>query len=339
LIHFATLGNGSKAKVFGFSLCALLFALCSVALAQQAKKIPRIGYVSGTGDVRNPGPHIEAFQQGLRDLGYIEGKNILVEYRYAEGRSERFASLVTELVQLKVDLMVIIALPAVRAAMQATKTIPIVMVTQADPVAAGLIDSLARPGGNITGLTQLTRDLSGKRLELFKEVVPTISRIGILLVTGSTTDERSLKEYEPAARALKVQLQTLEVRSPAPDLEGALRAAANARADALLTMRHPLLTRNTKRIADLAIKKRLPSMFESVDYVEAGGLVSYASNESDNFRRAAVYVDKILKGAKPAELPVEQPTKFEFVVNLKTAKQIGLVIPPNVLARADRVIK
>ena len=231
------------------------------------------------------------------------------------------------------------ALPAIRAAKQATKTIPIVMVTTQDPVATGLVDSLARPGGNITGLTRLTRELSGKRLELLKEVVPRISRVGVLWDADVTAPGIAFKEYEAAARALKIQLQSLEVRGPNPDLEGAFQAAAKGRASALITIRNPLLNRYRKQIADLAIKNRLPSMYEGSDYVEAGGLMSYSANDAESFRRAAYYVDKILKGAKPADLPVEQPTKFEFVINLKTAKQIGLTIPQSVLFRADKVIK
>ena len=242
-----------------------------------------------------------------------------------------------ELVQLKVDILVVTV--AFREAKQATKTIPIVMVTGDDPVATGLVDSLARPGGNITGLTRLTRDLSGKRLELFKEVVPTISRVGVLWDTNVTTPGIAVKEYEAAAPALKLELQSLEVRGPNPDLEGAFQAAAKGRANALVTILNALLNRYRTQIAELAIKNRLSSMFESSYYVEAGGLMSYSANEAESFRRAAVFVDKILKGRKPADLPVEQPTKFEFVINLKAAKALGLTISPNVLARADRVIK
>jgi putative tryptophan/tyrosine transport system substrate-binding protein len=328
-------------RIVCFALCAMLLALSYPAKAQQSKKVPRIGYVSGTGDANNPGPNIESFRQGLRDLNYVEGKNIVVEYRYAEGKSERLPGFVAELVKLKVDVVVVIALPAIRAAKKATQTIPIVMVTNTDPVAAGLVDSLARPGGNVTGLTLLTRDLSGKRLELLNEMVPGISRVGILWVTPSVTgdSDSGFKEYEATGRALKIQLQSLQVQGSNPDLEGAFQAAAKGRASALITIRNPALTRHTKRIADLAIKNRLPSMFESTDYVEAGGLVSYSANFTEVFRRAAVYVDKILKGVKPADLPVEQPTKFEFVINLKTAKALNLTIPQSVLFRADKVIK
>jgi putative ABC transport system substrate-binding protein len=321
-------------KIFVLALSALLFALCSPAEAQQPTKIPRIGFVSGVGDPKTPGYHVEAFRQGLRDLGYTEGKNIVVEYRYVEGKLDRYPSLLAEFVQLKVDILVVTA--AFRAAKQATKTIPIVMVTTVDPVAMRLIDSLARPGGNITGLTRFTRELSGKRLELLKEVVPTISRVAVLWTQGTTT---SFKEYEPAARALKIALQSLDVRGPNPDLEGAFQGAVKGRANALVTILNPLLNRYRKQIAELAIKHRLPSMYEATDYVEAGGLMSYSASDADLFRRAAVYVDKILKGAKPVDLPVEQPTKFELLINLKTAKQIGLTIPQSVLYRADKVLK
>jgi putative ABC transport system substrate-binding protein len=329
--------NGKKAELFGFALCALLFALSFPAAAQQAKKIPRIGFVSGIGDPKTPGYHVEAFRQGLRDLGYTEGKNILIEYRYVEGKLDRYPSLLAEFVQLKVDILVVTA--AILTAQQATKTIPIVMVTTQDPVATGLVDSLARPGGNITGLSRLTRELSGKRLELLKEVVPTISRVAVLWDANVTTPGIALKEYEAAAPALKLQVQSLEVRGPNPDLEGAFQGAAKGRANALVTILNPLLNRYRKQIAELAIKSRLPSMYEATDYVEAGGLMSYSASDADLFRRAAVYVDKILKGAKPADLPVEQPTKFEFVINLKTAKALNLTIPQSVLYRADRVIR
>ena len=316
------------------------FAMCgAVAQAQQVKNIPRIGYVSGSGDITNPGPLVEAFQKGLHDLGYIERRNILVEYRYAEGNLDRIPGFVAELVQLKVDVLVSGNLPAIRAAKNATKTIPIVMVTAQDPVATGLVDSLAHPGGNITGLTRLSRELSGKRLELLKEAVSGASRVGVLWDTNAPGPIIGFKEYEDTARALKIPLQSFEVRGPNPDLEGAFQAAAKGRASALITITNPVLTRHRKQIADLAIKNRLPLMGEENVFVEAGGLMSYAANLADQFRRAAVYVDKILKGTKPADLPVEQPMKFELVFNLKTAKQIGLTIPPNVLVRADKVIR
>jgi ABC-type uncharacterized transport system substrate-binding protein len=324
-------------KILYLALGALLLALGVSVEAQQPVKIPRIGYLSATGEANNPGPQVEAFRQGLRDLGYVEGKNILVECRYLEGKLDRVPALLAELLQLKVDVLVVTALTAIRAAKQATKTIPIVIVTTQDPVATGLVDSLARPGGNITGLTRLTHELNGKRLELLKEVIPEMSRVGILW--DASASGVGFKEYEGAANALKIQVQSLEVRGPNPDLEGAFRAAAKGRANALITVRGTALNRYPKRIAELAIKNRLPSMSDAVIWVEAGGLMSYAANDADTFRRAAVYVDKILKGTKPADLPVEQPTKFELVINLKTAKQIGLTIPQSVLFRADKVIK
>jgi ABC-type uncharacterized transport system substrate-binding protein len=305
--------------------------------AQQTKKVPRIGYVSGS-DRKTPGPLSEAFREGLRDLGYIAGKNILIEYRYIERKEDRVPTLVAELVQLKVDILVSGVGPAIRAAQQATKTIPIVIVAAGDPVATGYVKSLARPGGNITGVTRLTRELGGKRLELIKEIVPATSRVGVL---WSTTDglRTNVQNYEAAARALKIPFQSLEVHSPNPDFDGAFRDAAKGRSNALITVRNSLLSRYQKRIADLAIKNRLPSMFEGIDYVEAGGLMSYAANDAESYGRAAWYVDKILRGAKPADLPVEQPTKFEFVINLKTAKALNLTIPQSVLYRADKVIR
>ena len=323
-----------KRKIVICLLTGCLMCIALFAEAQQPKKIPRIGYLSGTGF---EAPTIVGFRRGLRDLGYIEGENILIEYRDTGVTQDRIPNLVAELVQLKVDVLVVSTGTTIRAAKQATKTIPIVMVTTEDPVATGLIDSLARPGGNITGLTRLTRDLSGKRLELFKEAIPKISRVGVL--NGGTNIQVDFQAYEAAARPLKLQLQSLEVRGPNPDFEGAFQAAGQGRVNALITVSTSLLLNNPKLIADLAMKNRLPSMHEGNQYVEAGGLISYAANDADQYRRATVFVDKILKGAKPADLPVEQPRKFELVINLKTAKQIGLTIPPNVLARADKVIK
>jgi ABC-type uncharacterized transport system substrate-binding protein len=314
----------------------VLFALCSSAQGQQPKKVPRIGYVSANGDPNNQGPQVEAFRRGLRDLGYVEGKNILIVFRYVAEKPDVIPSLVNELVQLKVDLLFLGPQPAIRAAKQATKTIPIVMVTTQNPVTAGFVHSLARPGGNITGVTLLQRELSGKRLELLKETVPGISRVGALM--NVTQSESDFKWYEAPARALKVQLELLKVRDP-NDFDAAFQAAHKGRASALITITGSLLNHYTKLIAELAIKNQLPSMHERSDYVEAGGLMSYSANELESYRRATTYVDKILKGAKPADLPVEQPTDFDLVINLKTAKQIGLTIPPNVLARADRVIR
>jgi putative ABC transport system substrate-binding protein len=326
-----------RGKIFVWLLAAVLLTTTPLADAQEPAKIPRIGYVSASGEPNNPGPQIEAFRQGLRDLGYHDGKNVLVEYRYLEGKLDRIPTFMAELAQLKVDVFVLTSLPAIRAAKQATRSIPIVIVTTQDPVATGLVDSLARPGGNITGLTRLTYDLSAKRLELLKETVPAMSRVGVLWdAAGSGI---GFKEYEAAAHALKIQFISLEVRGPNVDLEGAFQTAIKRRANALITVRGTALNPYPKRIADLAIKNRLPSMAEEDDWVEAGGLISYATNDADSFRRAVTYVDKILKGAKPADLPVEQPTKFELVINLKTAKHIGLTIPQWVLTRADRVIK
>jgi putative ABC transport system substrate-binding protein len=326
-------------KIVVCLLTAALVCTVSLAQAQQAKKVPRVGFLSGGGDPSNPGPRVEAFRQGLRDLGYVEGKNIIVEYRYIEGNLDLSPGLVAELIQSKVDVLVTTFLPGTRAARDATKTIPIVMVSFVDPVATGLVESLARPGGNITGLATLSRDLSGKRLELLKEVVPGISRVGALRDIDAPGPAIAFKEYEAAARALKIQLQSLEVRAQNPDLEGAFQAAVKGRASALITIRNPLLNRFSKRIVDLAIKNRLPLMCEDREYVEAGGLMSYSTIDADSFRRAAIYIDKILKGAKPADLPVEQPTKFELLINLKAAKQIGLTIPQSMLYRADKVIK
>jgi ABC-type uncharacterized transport system substrate-binding protein len=329
-------GNSKKANVIGVALCAVLFALCLSAEAQQPRRIPRIGFIAGNRE----GGSVGAFQRGLRDLDYIEEKNILVIYRFVEGNVDRLPSLVNELVQLNLDVIVSPLPQAIVTAKQTTKTIPIVMMITQDPVATGLIDSLARPGGNVTGVTRLTRELSGKRLELLKEMIPGLSRVGVLWDTSNTAGLVSgIQAYEAGARSLKIPLQSLEVRGPKPDLVGAFQAAAKSRLSALITARTGLLTGYRKRIAELAIKNRLPSMYEGSQDVEVGGLVSYSANEADSYKRAAVYVDKILKGAKPADLPVEQPTKFELVFNLKTAKQIGLTIPPNVLARADRVIR
>jgi len=335
--HKAT-GN-SKKKCFCFALSAILFALCVSVQAQQPAKIPRIGYVSGTGDPKTPGFQVETFRQGLRELGYLEGKNIVIEYRYTEGNQDRAPRLVAELIQLNVDILLTVTSPAIRAAKQATKTIPIVMVTTSDPIATGLIDSLARPGGNITGITRLTRDLNGKRLEILVEAVPGVSRVGVLFQADSTSGPIHFKEYEAAARVLKIPLQPLEVRGQPPNLETAFQTAVKGRVAALITIRNAFTAFYRKQISDLAVKNRLPSMYEVSDHVEAGGLMSYATNEAESFKRAAIFVDKILKGTKPADIPVEQPTKFEFVINLKTAKALNLTIPQSVLYRADRVIK
>jgi putative ABC transport system substrate-binding protein len=332
------LDNNMKRTIVVLLVCVVLFAVSVSGQAQQTK-IPRIGYVSGAGDSKNPGANVEAFRRGLQDLGYNDGKNILLEHRYIEGQQDRVPNLVADLVRLNVDVLVVTTLAAIRAAKQATKTIPIVMVSTVDPVATGLIDSLAHPGGNVTGVTRLTREVSGKRLELLKEVVPSLSRVGIIRDAEGSGSVVALKEYDEASHALKLQIQPLEVKGPNPDMERAFQAATKARAGAIVTITGTVLNPYAKLIADLASKNRLPSMHEHIRYVEAGGLMSYSGNDTETFKHAAHLVDKILKGAKPSELPVEQPTKFELVINLKAAKRIGVTISQSVLYRADRVIK
>ena len=304
--------EGNEENHFACSAWRHVPGTCSSAEAQQSGKIPRIGYVRVVGVPSIPGPNVEAFRQGLKGLGYVEGKNILIEFRYAEGKRDRVPSLVAELVQLKVDVLISGDDPAIRAAKEATKTIPIVMVINQDPVTTGLVDSLARPGGNITGISRLTRELSGKRLELLTEVVPGISRVGILWDSSTEGPKISFNEYQTAARALKISLQSLEVRGPDPDLNGAFQAAVKGRASALVVVGGGLLNRHRKQIANYAIKHRLPSMYDSSLWIEPGGLISYSSNDAESYRRAVWIVDKILKGTKPADIPVEQPTKFEL---------------------------
>jgi len=315
-----------------------LFGLVVSPDAQQVQKIPRVGFISGSGDRANPPPSEKAFREGLKDLGYLEGKNIILEIRYAEGDRNRLPTLVAELVDTRVDVIVTANLTAIRAAKQTTQTIPIVMITNADPVATKIINSLAQPGGNITGLTNLSRDLSAKRLELLKEIVPNLSRVGILWDDSNEGSIIGYKEYEAAARSLKLKLYSVAVRGPEPALEAAF-VTAKKQSNGLIPIGSAILLRASARIATLATSNRLPSIYDGRNYVDAGGLASYSSNDADLVRRAATYVDRILKGAKPADLPVEQPTKFDLVINLKTAKQLGLTIPPNVLARADKVIK
>jgi putative ABC transport system substrate-binding protein len=324
-------------RIFNWLIATFFLATVSLADAQPAKKVARVGFVLEAGNPTSPSANVAALRQGLRENGYVEGENIIIEFRYAEGKPERVPSLVAELVQLNVDVIISQPTAGIRAAKQATKTIPIVMVTVQDPVETGLIDSMAHPGGNVTGLTRLTVALSGKRLELLKEVIPGISRVGVLWDADGTGI--GVTGYKASAPTLNLQLQSLEVRGPNPDFDGAFQAAAKGEASALITVTGGLLNRYPKLIADLAIRNRLPSMYERNSFVEAGGLVSFAPNDAESYRRAAYFVDKILKGAKPADLPVEQPTKFELIFNLKTAQQIGLTIPPNVLVRADRVIR
>jgi putative ABC transport system substrate-binding protein len=325
--------------VLFFPPCSALLAPCSSAQAQQPAKIPRIGYISGTGSETNQGPYVEALRQGLRELGHTEGKTFTIEYRGAEGKTDRVPTLVAELVNLPVNLLIAPILPAILAAKQATKVTPIIMVAGVDPVASKLVDNLARPGGNITGLSTLAQDLSGKRLELLIEIIPRLSRVAILRDQNSPNSEIQFKAYEEAARILKIKLQPLGVQGTNPDLESAFQAATKGRNDAVITITNANLLMQQNRLVNLAMKNRMPSMFHGSTWVDAGGLMSYSTDELSAFRRAATYVDKILKGAKPADLPVEQSTKFEFVINLKTAKQIGLTIPSHVLLRADRVIK
>jgi putative tryptophan/tyrosine transport system substrate-binding protein len=318
---------------FCWLITAILLISFQRAEAQQTAKIPRIGFISVSGNPKNPGFLLDAFRHGLRDLGYIEGKNILVEYRYAAVEPERAPDFVAELIQLNVDVLVSSSAAATRVAQQATKTIPIIMLASFDPVEAGAVVSLAHPGGNITGITRFNDELTGKRLELLKEAVPKLSRIGVLAGAGAS------KTNEAAARELRIPFVALKVSGPKPDIDGVFQAATNAQVNGLVIIGNSLINPYRNQIVELANKNRLPSMFAVAAWVESGGLMSYSPSDTEPFRRAATYVDKILKGAKPADLPVEQPTKFELVINLKTAKQLGLIIPPNVLARADKVIK
>ena len=309
----------------------------TAAQAQQPRKIPRVGYLQVTAS-STVAARTEAFRQGLRELGYVEGKNIFIEWRFAEGKADRLPALAAELVRLKVDVIVTSGPTVTRSAKEATVTVPIVMTFDNDPVGNGFVASLARPGGNITGLSTLAPEISGKQVELLKEIVPKLSRVAVLGTSTNPGNAQALKEIELTAGAFAVQLQHLDVRG-AKDIETAFRAASKGHADALLVLAGPVLVINRKQVIDLAAKNRLPGTYYRREFVEDGGLMSYGVNFADLDRRAATYVDKILKGVKPADLPVEQPTKFEFVINLKAAKQIGLTIPPNVLARADRVIR
>ena len=320
---------------FCFLITVLL--ITGLAQAQQPGKVPRIGYLS----VLSPSsdaPRIEAFRQGLRELGYVEGQNLAIEPRYAEGKLDRLPNLAGELVRLKVEVIVAGGSTAIRAVKNATKLIPIVMAHGSDPVALGYVVSLARPGGNITGLTHLAPELGGKRLELLKDIVAGLSRVAVLTDPGTGGHGPQMRELEVAAPALGLQLRAVGVREPS-ELESAFSAMTVWGAGAFIGLQEPTLDRLRQRIVDLAAKNRLPAMYPNSQYVEAGGLMTYAADIVAMFRRSAIYVDKILKGTTTADLPVEQPTKFEFIINLKAAKQIGLTIPPNVLARADRVIK
>jgi putative ABC transport system substrate-binding protein len=305
--------------------------------AQQAAKIPRIGLLSPFSPSATAVWH-QAFRLGLRDLGWVEGKNISIEYRYAEGRNDRLPDLAADLVRLKVDIIFVDSTSPALAARKATRAIPIVMASGGDTVASGLVESLARPGGNITGLDQMSPELGGKRLELLKEIVPQLSRVAVLWNPQNQASTLNWKELQLPARQLGVQLHSLEVRSPG-DFDKAFEDVTRAHAGAIAIMPDPVFVTNLKRIADLAARSRLPSIFHLREFTDSGGLVAYGPDRSDMFRRAATYVDKILKGAKPGELPIEQPTKFELVINLKTAKALGITMPPSLLARADEVIQ
>jgi ABC-type uncharacterized transport system substrate-binding protein len=322
----------------GVIVCAMLFALCLSVEAQQPKKVWRIAWVTAAG-TRSMMPRIEVFRAGLRELGYVEGKNMIIEMRSAEGKRDRLPAIMAELLHLKVDIIVSAGAGVTGPAKEATSTIPIVMSQDPDPVASGFVASLARPGGNITGLSTFRPELSGKRLELVKETLPKVSRVAFFGTSSTPGHVQALKETELAAAAAKVQLQYIDVLDP-KDFESAFTAAVKERAGGILWLvSGPVASGHQKEIFDLAGKSRLPVIYESPSWAENGGLMSYGVSLAELDRRAATYVDKILKGAKPADLPVEQPTKFELVINLKAAKQIGLTIPPNVLARADRVIR
>jgi putative tryptophan/tyrosine transport system substrate-binding protein len=329
-----------KKTIARLMLATLILAGFQPAEAQQPKKVYRIGYLSPV-DAATDSPRADGIRLALRELGYIEGQNIAIEYRYAEGKGDRFPELAAELARLKVDIIVVSGGDRpIRAAKNATKTIPIVMTGQgSDPVRAGHIESLARPGGNVTGLTVLTRELGGKRLELLKEAVPKLARVAVLYDPANRASLHEVKELLPAdARALKLTIEPWEIRA-VDDFEKVFAALNKQRPDGLYVPGTALMRANEKRIVGFALKSRLPSMYGNRGAVDAGGLMSYRADETDSYRRVAYFVDRILKGTKASDLPVEQPKKFEFVINLKTAKQIGVTIPPNVLARADKVIK
>src|SRR6266508_177738 len=323
--------------ILSFSLLSFLVSASSqIAEAQQPTKVPRIGFLFAGAPSAVMG-RIKALRQGLQERGYVEGKNIVIEYRYGEGNLDRLLPIAAELVHLKVDVIVTGGPTDTRAAKQATTTLPIVMAQDSDPVGSGFIASLARPGGNITGLSTLSPEISGKQMDLLKEILPKISRVAVVGNSIEPGNPETLKETQLAAGGFGVQLRYLDVRGP-EDIEIAFSAIKKDRANALIVLRNPVTSTHRKQIIDLAAKNRLPAMYVSPEWVDTGGLMSYAPNADDTFRRAAIYVDKILKGPRPADLPVEQPTKFELIITVKAAKQIGLPIPQNVLARADRVI-
>jgi putative ABC transport system substrate-binding protein len=323
-------------RIVIWQLATVFLTTVSIAEAQQVRKIPRVGVLSA--GVARLSPTLQAFRQGLRELGYVEGRDVILEQRYAESNLNRLPDLAAELVHLKVEVIVTTSSQASYAAQHATRDIPIVMAVSGDPVAAGFVASLARPGGNITGLTNLSQDLSGKRVELLKETVPKLSRVSVLLDPTVVPLTPPRRETETAARGLGLQLQFVEARA-AGDFEKAFQAAKTGKAEGLIVFPSSLLNNHRTTIANLAIKNKLPAIYATSESVEAGGLMSYGPSYPEMFRRAATYVDKILKGTKPADLPVEQPMKFEFVINLKTAKQIGVTIPQWTLMKADKVIR
>ena len=326
-----------RRKILNVIMAVLIAASVYPAQAQQRAKIHRIGFlVAATRSFFSA--RMEAFRQGLRELGYVEGKNVIIEYRYAEGKPDLLPALASELVQLKVDVIVTTGTPGVQAAKNATSTIPIVFAAVADPVASGLVASLARPGGNVTGQSIFAPELSGKRLELLKEAFTKVTRVVALWNPTSSAEALSFKETQAVAKALGVQLHSMEVGG-ASDFESGFQRAKKARVQALIAVPSPVVSSNLKQVLEFAAKNRLPGMYDGPELVDAGGLMSYGPSYTDQFRRAAVFVDKILKGTKPADIPVEQPMKFEFIINLQAAKQIGVTIPPNVLVRADRVIR
>jgi putative tryptophan/tyrosine transport system substrate-binding protein len=328
-----------RAAVSSILIAVTLLSVAVIGEAQQPKKVPRIGYLSLL-DPASESARAEVIRLALRERGYIEGQNIAIEYRYMEGKRDRAPELAAELVRLKVDIILVAVGATIRAAKNATKTIPIVMVGPGpDPVKAGLVESLARPGGNVTGITFLSRELGGKRLELLKEAVTKVARVAVLYDQANTASAIEVKEDLPvAARALGLTLQSWEIRD-ADGFERVFAALNKQRPDGLYVTGGPLMRAHQKRIVGLTLKSGLPSVYTTREFVDAGGLMSYGADEAESYRRVAYYVDRILKGAKPADLPVEQPTKFELVINLKTAKQIGLTIPAEVLARANRLIK